>query len=276
MSERPAGSPLRLTASLEGSDRKPVLVLGNSLGTSSKLWDPQLPALAEHFRLLRYELPGHGGPGAGAHDPPPGPYSIGDLGAAALALLDEHGIDRTSYCGNSLGGMIGMWLAAHAPARIAALGLCCTSAHMPPASGWLERAAQVRTAGMASVTGPSLGRWFTPVFARSSPAILAKIAAMLEETVPEGYAGCCEAIAATDLRPVLGSITAPALVIAASEDPSTPPPHGALIARRIPGALLTVIRGAAHLANVQAPGPVTAALLEHLLGVAGRVSPMIR
>jgi 3-oxoadipate enol-lactonase len=265
MSERPGGRPLRLAGSLEGSGRKPVLVLGNSLGTTCGLWDPQLPVLAREFRLLRYELPGHGGPGAGAEPPPPGPYRLADLGTAVLALLDEHGIDRASYCGISLGGMIGMWLAAHAPDRIAALGLCCTSAHMPPASGWLDRAALVRTKGMASVTGLALERWFTPEFARSSPAVIATIAAMLDSANPEGYAGCCEAIAAMDLRPSLGSVTAPTLVIAATEDPSTPPAHGALIARAIPGARLTVIRGAAHLANVQTPGPVTAALREHLL-----------
>ena len=208
MSEPAAGRPLRLTASLEGSAGRPVLVLGNSLGTSRAIWEPQVPALAAHFRLLRYELPGHGGDArAGAPDPPPGPYSIAGLGAAVLALLDSRGIDRASYCGISLGGMIGMWLAANAPARIAALGLCCTSAHMPPASGWTGRAALVRAEGMAPVTGPSLGRWFTPAFARSSPAVLAAVAAMLDSTDPEGYAGCCEAIAAMDLRPSLGSIT---------------------------------------------------------------------
>jgi 3-oxoadipate enol-lactonase len=368
MSEPAAGRPLRLAASLEGSDGKPVLVLGNSLGTSRAIWEPQLPVLAAHFRLLRYELPGHGGAepaararagpeaeaeaeagaaaqhpraradpeaeaeaeagaaaqhpraragpeaegaeqhpragpdaeagaaaqhpragggpeaqagaaahhpragggpeveaGAAPHHPPPGPYSIGDLGAAVLALLDERGIERASYCGISLGGMIGMWLAANAPARIAALGLCCTSAHMPPASGWTDRAALVRAEGMTRVTAPSLDRWFTPAFARSSPAVLGRVAAMLDGTVPEGYAGCCEAIAAMDLRPSLASITAPTLVMAATEDPSTPPPHGALIALAIPGARLRVVRGAAHLANVQTPGPVTAALTEHLL-----------
>ncbi len=124
MSEPGGGRPLRLDASLEGSDRKPVLVLGNSLGTSRGLWDPQLPALAEHFRLLRYEFPGHGGspaahqvlparhvlPGVGSG--PPGPDSLAGLGAAVLALLDERGIDRASYAGISLGGMVGMWLGA--------------------------------------------------------------------------------------------------------------------------------------------------------------------
>jgi 3-oxoadipate enol-lactonase len=108
-------------------------------------------------------------------------------------------------------------------------------------------------------------RWFTPAFLAASPQVAESFLAGLAGTADEGYAGCCEAIAALDLRPSLGSVTAPTLVIAASEDPSTPPAHGALIARAIPGARLTVIRGAAHLANVQTPGPVTAALREHLL-----------
>ncbi len=240
-----------------------MLVLGNSLGTSRDVWAPQIPALAARFRLLRFELPGHG---RGPHDAPPGPYTVAGLGAAVLALLDEHGVGRAHYCGISLGGMIGMWLAAHAPDRIAALGLCCTSAWLPPASGWAARAAQVRAAGMASLTGQALGRWFTPPFLRSSPPATALAARMLEATDPEGYAGCCEAIAAMDLRPALAAVTAPTLVIAASGDPATPPSHGALIARQVSGARLTVVRGAAHLANLQAPGPVTAALLGHLAG----------
>jgi 3-oxoadipate enol-lactonase len=255
---------LRLAASLEGGDRQPVLVLGNSLGTSRDVWGPQVPALAARFRLLRFELPGHG---AGPHDVPPGPYRLADLGSAVLDLLDRHHVDRVRYAGISLGGMIGMWLAAHAPARIAALGLCCTSACLPPASGWLARAARVRADGMAAITEQTLGRWFTPPFLRSSPPAAALAAAMAESTDPEGYAGCCEAIAAMDLRPVLGSITAPTLVIAASEDPATPPAHGALIAGKVPGARLTVIRGASHLANLQAPGPVTAALVAHLTAI---------
>jgi 3-oxoadipate enol-lactonase len=265
MSESRSGAPgrsaLRLAASLEGDNGRPVLVLGNSLGTSRDVWRPQVPAFADRFRLLRFDLPGHGDrPGPA----PLGPYRIADLGAAVLALLDEHGIDRAYYGGISLGGMIGLWLAARAPARIAALGLCCTSAWLPPASGWLARAHQVRTAGMASLTEQALGRWFTSPFLRSSPPAVSLAAGMLEATDPEGYAGCCEAIAAMDLRPALEAITAPTLVIAASEDPATPPAHGALIARQVSGARLLVIRGAAHLASLQAPGPVTTALLAHL------------
>jgi 3-oxoadipate enol-lactonase len=162
--------------------------------------------------------------------------------------------------------MIGMWLAAHAPERIAALGLCCTSAFLPPASGWTGRAGQVRAHGMASITEQSIRRWFTPLFLATEPAVPAAFAAQLEATDPEGYAGCCEAIAAMDLRSSLASVRAPTLVIAAAEDPATPPAHGAVIASGIAGARLLVVRGAAHLANVSAAAQVTHALLGGLLG----------
>jgi 3-oxoadipate enol-lactonase len=252
---------ISLVASLEGPAGGPVLVLGNSLGTSRAVWEPQLAAFRGHFRLLRYEYPGHGGTQAA-----PGPYTIGELGTGVLALLDAHGVGRAYYCGISLGGMIGMWLAAHAPERIAALGLCCTSAFLPPASGWTGRAGQVREHGMASITEQSIRRWFTPRFQATEPAVPAAFAAQLEATDPEGYAGCCEAIAAMDLRSSLASVRAPALVIAAAEDPATPPAHGAVIASGIAGARLLVVRGAAHLANVSAAAQVTYALLGGLLG----------
>ncbi len=258
---RPPGQALSFASSLDGPPGAPVLVLGNSLGTSRAVWDRQIPALAAHFRLLTYELPGHGGSAAA-----PGPYTIAQLGAGVLALLDAHGIDRAAYCGISLGGMIGMWLAAASPDRISALGLICTSAHLPPASGWIARAEQVRAEGMASVSQPSIGRWFTPAFAEREPSATAAFAADLERIDVDGYAGCCAAIAAMDLRAQLGAIAAPALVIAGAEDRSTPPAHGALIARSARGgARLRVIRGAAHLANVAAAGEVNALLLGHLV-----------
>ena len=252
-------SELRLAARADGPTDAPVLVLGNSLGTSRAVWDRQLAALTGRFRLLRFELPGHGGSAA-----PPGPCTIGELGAGVLALLDERGIDRVAYWGISLGGMIGMWLAATAPERVRALGLVCTSAYLPPAEGWLTRADQVRAAGMGSVSGASAGRWFTAEFAAREPAVVRDFTAELERTSPEGYAGCCAAIAGLDLRGRLGAITVPTLVISGSEDPATPPSHGAIIAAGIPGARLLVIRRVAHLANVAAPGEVTAALVGHL------------
>lgn len=236
-----------------------MLVLGNSLGTSRMVWDRQVTALGERFRLLRYELPGHGGSAAWA-----GPYSIAGLGAGVLALLDSAEVDRAAYCGISIGGMIGMWLAANAPDRIAALGLVCPSAYLPPADGWRARADQVRAAGLASVSPSSAGRWFTAEFAEREPEVISSFIAELEHTDPAGYAGCCLAIADMDLRADLSSIKAPTLVISGADDPATPPEHGAAIAAGIAGARQIVVEGAAHLANVSSPDEVTAALLDHL------------
>jgi len=247
------------TGLLDGPDGAPVLVLGNSLGTSAAVWDGQLPELRTRFRLLRYELPGHGGTPA-----VPGPYAIGGLAAGVLALLDSAGVERAAYCGISLGGMIGMWLAAHAPDRITALGLVCTSAYLPPGDGWRARADQVRTAGMASISAAVLGRWFTPRFAAAAPEVIQRFAAELERTDPVGYAGCCEAIAEMDLRADLPAISAPTLVLAGADDPATPPDHGAAIAGLVGGARLEILPGAAHLAAVEAAAQVTAALVAHV------------
>ena len=242
-----------------------MLVLGGSLGTSRAVWDGIAAGLAGQYRLLRFELPGHGGAPS-----PPGPYTVGQLGAAVLALLERHGIERVAYCGISLGGMIGMWLAARAPARVDALGLVCTSAYLPPAEGWLSRAEQVMAHGMGSVREQSIGRWFTSALARREPGLIARFGDDLERIDPAGYAGCCGAIAEMDLRPALSAIAAPTLVIAGSEDPATPPSHGARIAAGIAGARLLVVRGAAHLATASHPAQVGAALSAHVRAATGR------
>jgi 3-oxoadipate enol-lactonase len=246
----------------DGPPGAPVLVLGNSLGTTRQVWDRQRPVLRRHFRLLGYEHRGHGGSAA-----PPGPCGIDDLGRDLLALLDAEGADRVLYCGISLGGMLGLWLAATAPDRVAGLGLCCTSAFLPPAGFWADRAARVRAGGLAPVAEQIAGRWFTPAFLAAEPATVRAFTESLAGIGQDGYASCCDAIAAMDLRPVLGSIRAPTLVLAGAQDPATPPWHGAVIAAGIPGARLAVIRGAAHLANVSAAGQVTAALLAHLRAI---------
>jgi 3-oxoadipate enol-lactonase len=260
------GEHVALAASLEGPPGAPVLVLGNSLGTSAHLWDQQVPALMTRFRVLRYEHRGHGPPGGAFSPAPAGPYSIGDLGGDVVALLDSYGLERVLYCGLSLGGMIGMWLAATFPDRIARLALCCTSAYLPPATMWTERAALVRAEGPAAVAARLVSRWFTPAFTAAEPDVPAAFATELGGMVPDGYAGCCEAIAAMDLRAMLPAIAAPTVVIAGEEDPATPPWQGAAIASGIPDARLAVVRGASHLACVSNPGQVTAALVDHLTG----------
>ena len=256
------GETVELHYLLEGSEDAPVLVMANSLGTTLRLWDDQAPALGERFHLLRYDHRGHGGSPV-----PPGPYRIEDLGRDALALFDRLGIDRFSFCGLSIGGMVGMWLASEAPERVERLVLCCTSALFGPRELWDERIRVAREQGMDALVESVIERWFTPDFFSSNPETVEKAARMLRETSPEGYAGCCAAIRDMDLRSRLSSITTPTLVISGAEDPATPPEHGELIRGSIPGAGFDVIPDASHLANIEQPGAVTRAILDHLASV---------
>lgn len=244
---------------VEGPEDAPVLVLSNSLGTAMEMWDAQAPALRERFRLLRYDTRGHGGSPA-----PPGPYEIGDLGRDVVHLLDRLGIGRASFCGLSVGGMTGMWLAAEAPERIERLVLLCTSALLGPKSVWDERIATATGRGMAALVDGVIERWFTPAFRAENPEVVEKMARTLRETDPGGYAGCCAAIRDMDLRDRLPSIEAPTLVVSGAEDPATPPEHGGLIADAIPGARFEVVPDAAHIANVEQPEKITQLILTHL------------
>jgi 3-oxoadipate enol-lactonase/4-carboxymuconolactone decarboxylase len=245
---------------LEGPEDAPVLVLSNSLGTTLEMWDAQAPTLRERFRLLRYDGRGHGGSPA-----PPGPYEIGDLGRDVLALLDTLGIERFSFCGLSLGGMVGMWLASEVPERFERLVLCCTSALFGPPDTYGTRARKVRAEGVGSIAGAVLERWFTPPFRARRPEVVEWAAGMLRGTPAEGYAGCCEAIRDMNLAGRLGSIRAPTLVIAGADDPATPPAsHAVPIRDAIPDARLLVVPQAAHLGNVEQPEAFTRAMLDHL------------
>jgi 3-oxoadipate enol-lactonase len=247
---------MTLAYDLSGRVDAPVLLLGPSLGTTRAMWAPQHPVLTQRFLVLRYDLLGHGDSPV-----PPGPYTVDQLADEVLALLDSLRITRCHYGGVSLAGMIGMTLAARHPDRIDRLALLCTSAHLPPAQGWLDRAHQVRAHGTASIADVAVGRWFTPAFTDHDPYV-----AMLAATPDEGYAACCAAIAAMDLRPLLPRITAPTLVIAGHDDPATPPEHGRLIADSIPGARFVELADASHLASVERPDDMTKLLLDHLGG----------
>jgi 3-oxoadipate enol-lactonase len=246
---------------VSGPEGAPVVVLGNSLGTRLSVWEPQLPKLAEEFRVVRFDYRGHGG----TPTPAPGPYSIGDLGRDVLDLMDRLGVDRFRYAGLSIGGMIGMWLGAHAPDRVERLVLCFTTARFPEAQPWIDRAALVRREGPGAVAETVVGRWFTPAFASAHPEIPERLKAELSTTDPEAYAGCCEALSTMDLRPELAKIVAPTMVVAAMQDPVAPVAVVAALADGITRARRRIVEDAAHLANVEQPEAVTGLLLEHLL-----------
>jgi 3-oxoadipate enol-lactonase len=256
------GDTVELHHVLEGPEDAPVLVLASSLGTTLRMWDEGATELGERFRLLRYDHRGHGGSPV-----PPGPYTIEDLGHDALAMLDRLGIERFSWCGLSIGGMVGMWIASEAPERVERLVLCCTSALLGPRELWDQRIRVAREEGVEALVASVVPRWFTPDFFTSHPETVEKAARMLRETDPEGYAGCCAAIRDMDLRERLGRITAPTLVISGAEDPATPPEHGELIRDSIPGAGFEVIPDASHLATIEQPEAVTRAILDHLAPV---------
>jgi 3-oxoadipate enol-lactonase/4-carboxymuconolactone decarboxylase len=248
---------------VDGPATAPPLLLGPSLGTSLEIWEPQTAALARDHRVLRWDLPGHGGSPAGLlASTAPGATAIADLGRLVLGLADALGIDRFAYAGISLGGAVGAWLAVHHPERIVSLALVCSSARFGDPRGWHERAALVRAKGMDPVADAAAARWFTPAFARSAAA--EALVAGLRVTDPAGYAACCDALASYDLRPDLSRIAAPTLVVAGRDDVATPPAHARELADGIPGAALTEVAHAAHLAGVERPAPVLAALLAHL------------
>jgi 3-oxoadipate enol-lactonase len=242
-----------------GPEDAPILLLGGSLGTTLAMWDGQL-ALADSLRLVRFDHRGHGDSPS-----PPGPYEIADLAGDVLALMDALGVERAHYCGLSIGGMVGMWLAANAPERIDRLVLICTAAHMPPATFWQERAAVVLAAGTIEVIADAVvDRWLTPAFAAEYPDARAKLRAMLVAADPASYAACCGAIERMDLRAQLPRISAPTLVISGADDLATPVDRQRLIATAIPGARREIVSPAAHVAAVEQPEAVSRLIGEHL------------
>jgi 3-oxoadipate enol-lactonase len=226
----------------------PVVLCG-SLGSTSAMWDAQEPVLAGR-RVIRVDHPGHGG------EPLADVTGVGDL---ARRVVQAAGGERFSFVGLSLGGAVGMRIAIHAPDRIDRLVLACTSARFGEPRQWLERARVVRDEGLEAIVDAVLGRWFTPAFGDVS-----RFREMFLSTDREAYARCCEALARWDARSELDRIGAPTLVVSASEDPSTPPDDGRLIASRVPNAHFALIEAAAHLASVERADEFNRLLEEHL------------
>lgn len=256
---------------LDGPADGAPLILGPSLGTSLRVWEPQLEALARDHRVLRWDLPGHGGSA---------PSSAPAVSVAALAnqvvrLADEQGWDRFAYAGISLGGAVGLELAVRHPDRLVSLAVLCSSAYFGAPDTWRDRASSVLAEGTESLVARRPGVWFAPGFERTP--LGAALVADLRAADDKSYAACCSAIAGHDLRDELATVRVPTLVVAGRDDPATPPsPHARTIADGIPGTSLTEIAGAAHLANVERPAPVLAALLDHLAATAQAVGDATR
>jgi len=232
--------------SLEGPADAPMVTLSNSLMSNHAMWDAQMVALTERYRVLRYDTRGHGGTEA-----TPGPYTIALLVADLCALLDALDIAETHFVGLSMGGMIGQLLAIEHPARLRSLTLCDTSSHMGPASMWDERIRVAESEGMAGLVENTLARWFTPALHAADPDEIARIGAMIRGTSVVGFAGCCAAIRAMDHTAMLSRIATPTMIIVGAEDKGTTPEMSRIIQAEIPGAEMVVLPNAAHLSNIE-------------------------
>jgi 3-oxoadipate enol-lactonase len=243
----------------DGPENKPVLLLSNGLGTNLTMWDQQIPCFSEHFRVLRYDQRGHGQSSA-----PPGPYSIERLGRDVVALLDGLGIERCSFCGLSMGGMIGQWLGVQAPDRVNKLVLCNTAAKIGTLESWNTRIELVLTGGVEATVPLVLERWFTSGFQRNEPEVVARTREMLVSTPPAGYVAGCAALRDIDLRETIHNVTVKTLVVAGACDPVTSPPEGRYLVDNIAGSSYVEL-SAAHLSNVEAPDNFNSAVIDFLV-----------
>jgi len=251
--------PVDLSWDAEGDAKAPVLVFAHALGSDRSIWEHQVDALKASHRVVRVDLRAHG-----TSPVPPGPYSIEGMAMDVLRVADGAGIQRFRYCGISLGGLVGLWLAARHPDRVAALVAANTASKIGTAEGWRARSVAVAAQGLAPLADAIPARWVSPGFAAENPARLDRLRRVFASTDPRGYAACCDAIGATDVTPMLSSIRAPTLVIGGRLDISTPVGDAESLHSRIEGSSLVVLEGAAHLSNLDQAELFTAAVAQFL------------
>ena len=243
---------------LDGKADAPLLVMSNSLGTTHEMWAHQMPALETRFRVLRYDVRGHGQSAVPAQS-----YTVDRLGKDVVALLDHVGVKRAHFCGLSMGGVTGMWLGRYAPDRVDRLVLCDTGAKIGTTEIWNQRIKACREGGMQPLMQGIMERWFTPGFRQTAPQEVEKIAAQTRTTPAEGYAKSSEALRDMDLRNEIAAIRAKTLVICGAHDPATTPADAKFIVDKIQGARYVELP-AAHISNVEAADRFTKALVDFL------------
>jgi 3-oxoadipate enol-lactonase/4-carboxymuconolactone decarboxylase len=257
----------RLFYRLEGRSDLPALLLSHSLGCDHSMWAPQMSDLLQHFQVLRYDTRGHG-----ASAVPAGDYTLDQLGKDALGLADKIGLTKFAFCGLSMGGAVGQWLAINAPQRLTALALANTSPRFATPDTWDARRKAVLEGGMQAIVDAVMQRFFSPDKQESAWAQSTR--AVLLGTDPKGYAACCAALRDADTRSSLSKISVPTMVIGSDKDPSTPwEAHGAILAREIPGAKAVRLQ-TAHLSNLEQPRAFTTAVLDFLLAEKTDADPL--
>jgi 3-oxoadipate enol-lactonase len=232
----------------DGHQESPVLVLSNALGADLSMWDAQVPEFTRHFRVLRYDSYGHG-----ASTFQTGGFQIDRLGRDVIRLLDGLKIETASFCGLSVGGLVGQWLGLNAAKRLTKLVLCNTAAQIGNQEAWNARIDAVNKGGISAISSAVLERWFTPGFQERDPATVSRFRKILESTPPESYVATSAAIRDADFRSKVSRISTGTLVIAGTQDKSTPPEGGRYLAAQIPNSKYVEL-DAAHLSNVELAG----------------------
>ena len=241
-----------------GDASKPAIIFSNSLGTNYRMWQPQIDALQNDFFIICYDTRGHG-----TSSSPQGPYSIEQLGLDVIYLLDHLNMQKVHFCGISMGGLTGQWLATHQPERFIHIAVCNTAARIGQEQSWNERAALVREQGLQPIASTAAGRWFTEKFIQDNAAAVEKLQISLAAGSAEGYASCCEALAKADLREQLKDIAVPVLVVAGQQDPVTTVADGQFMINQIKNSALFEIN-ASHISNIECPDEFNQAVQEFI------------
>ena len=241
-----------------GDTNNPAIIFSNSLGTKYTMWKPQIDALQNDFFVICYDTRGHG-----ASSSPKGPYSIDQLGSDVIHLLDHLNINKASFCGISMGGLTGQWLAIHHPERFNHVVVSNAAAKIGQELAWDTRAALVRDQGLKPIADTAASRWFTEPFIQSNAAVVESLSNDLGAGSPEGYASCCEALAKADLREKLESIHVPLLVIAGRKDPVTTVSDAQYMVNHIRSSALFEI-DASHISNIEQPKAFNQAILDFI------------
>jgi 3-oxoadipate enol-lactonase len=257
------GEDLSLEVVVEGDPAAPPVVLVHSAGADHRMWERNLPAVRDRFRLIRYDARGHG-----RSDIPPAPYTLDDLGTDLVAMLDALGVASAHVVGASLGGLVALWLAVRHPDRVRRAVLAGAAARFGTPEVWEERAGAVRRGGTEAAVDLVMGRFFSERFRREEADVVAGFADVLRRQSPEGYVGTCLALRDADVRNEISGIRAPSLIVVGDEDVSAPPSDAEVLRAAIPRARLIVLEGAGHLCTVERPD-VFEDIAEHLNGEAG-------
>ncbi len=241
-----------------GDAAKPALIFSNSLGTNFKMWQAQIDFFQQDFFVICYDTRGHG-----ASSAPQGPYSIDQLGQDVVNLLDHLNVEKATFCGISMGGLTGQWLAIHRPERFNQVVVCNTAAKIGQEQAWNDRAALVREQGLQPIASTAASRWFTEPFIQSNATVVNNLQNDLAAGSAEGYASCCEALAKADVREQLTDITVPVLVVAGQQDPITTVADAQFMVERIANSQLFEIN-ASHISNVELPNEFNQAVKQFI------------